>query len=122
MVGSWGYPEATTDTVQVAVPTDLAQPVAEFVADPEAFIAAMQHNEDALSTALVEVEEGTWIAPGAIVAVEQVEWSETRILLAGGGFVLVKGTATEVLQRITQRLSEARERLHVPPNKETSTD
>jgi hypothetical protein len=108
----WGYGDKP-GTVQVAVPTDMVEEVAAFVQNPEGFMAALARatsTEDALSLMMVEVEPGIWLDPRRIVGLLEGVVG-TRILLDTGGTMSVDGTSAALLKTITEKLSEARDKM-----------
>lgn len=96
--GSWGYGEA--DHVGMKIPTELVQAVGEFVADPDAFVAAIAAS--ASGPKLVKVGEHSWLDPGEIVMMcENLEvYGWTMIYLRGGHTAEVKGSVAEITERL----------------------
>lgn len=98
MTGHWGYPEQQQSMVKVMVPVELAQDVATFVQDPDAFVAAVQQPA---TVRLVRVGEETWIDPTRIVCAVEMSAATTRLHLDGlpDSWVDFDGTVAD-LQRV----------------------
>lgn len=109
--GGWDSVEQP-GTVKVAVPTDLVQMVAEFVADPDAFFAqaAMAGRGDGL--ALVELQPLVWVDPARIVAIRQgVDYTLVYVDGAREPFKVDGQMVGEVIDRLQTLLSDPASRV-----------
>ena len=87
MTGSWGYPAAQGDTVEVVVPAELLGAVTDLITDPDAFMAAIVASTHRLVPVIPPedfLRDAVWLDPAEVVAVQKTDGGSCDVTLRGG--------------------------------------